>query len=454
MLVLLSAAAAIVLSQRYWFVRVWRFASRAKTLSVRRLLQGSWAAAFALFVFSVVSSFAFDRRNMLGRHAALTAWTSLWLSSALFAFIAAKAVDGASWLWRMTAAAFQYAGPSAHSGSSEGTYAVAARTFSATHAGLPATNPGRRHFVQAATIAAASIPFALGAYGFAFERFYYGVREIELPVHGLPPALAGLRIAQLSDIHMGSYMSAREVRRAVDMANERCADLTVITGDFITGPGDPLETCIAELARLRAPLGVWGCNGNHEIYAGVEALSAQLFERYGMRMLRQQCAELVWHGQAFNLMGVDYQREQDVDGVRRPMLAAVETLVRRDVPNILLSHNPNSFRRAAEMGIEVMLAGHTHGGQVTVEILDHRLSVARFFTPYIAGMYRRPAGAPANVGDDSAWAPSSADGSAPAVRGDGRGAAVLYVNRGLGTIGVPVRLGVPPEITLHTLRDA
>src|SRR5262249_31803544 len=129
--------------------------------------------------------------------------------------------------------------------------------------------------------------------------------------------------------------------------------------------------------------------------------------------------------------------ERGPGGYRIQTLAGVEKLVRRDMPNILLSHNPNSFDRAAELGIELSLAGHTHGGQVQVEILDHRLSPARFITSYIAGLYSRPMGS------------RSAATQAQLVK-----TSQLYVNRGLGTVGAPVRLGVPPEITLITLRRA
>lgn len=117
------------------------------------------------------------------------------------------------------------------------------------------------------------------------------------------------------------------------------------------------------------------------------------------------------------------------------MLEGVEGLVRPDMPNILLSHNPNAFVRSSELGIDLMLAGHTHGGQVEVEILDHRISPARFITKYIAGLYRRPMGREA---------------TSPF----GKRYASAYVSRGLGTIGTPLRLGVPPEISLLTLRRA
>jgi hypothetical protein len=303
-------------------------------------------------------------------------------------------------------------------------------------------------------VVAGAIPFVSAAYGFTAERFRFRVREVEIPIANLPPALNGLRITQLSDIHIGAYMPASEVRRAVGMANELAGDLAVVTGDFISGRGDPLEDCITELSRLRAPLGVWGCNGNHEIYARAEAKSAELFQRFGMRLLRHENAEIAWNGSAFNLIGVDYQRQRDRDGNHAPMLQGVEALVRRDRPNILLSHNPNSFPRAAELGIELSIAGHTHGGQVKVEILDHGWSPAEFLTPYVAGLYRRPLFDPSDARfSESESVKESSNRLAPSSVAQGPTSSI-YVNRGLGTIGAPVRLGVPPEITQITLRRA
>ena len=288
-------------------------------------------------------------------------------------------------------------------------------------------------------------------YGFAAERLNYQVRRIEIPMHNLPAALDGLQIVQISDIHLSGYMSRSQVRRAVDMANDLGADLAVITGDLITSMGDSISDCVEEVRRLHAPLGTWGCNGNHEIYARVEDEAAYLYSQAGMKLLRHENAQITFKGESFNLIGVDYQRERTPRGQRQQTLANVAPLVRRDMPNILLSHNPNTFNRAAELGIEVSLAGHTHGGQIQVEILDHRLSPARFITDYIAGAYFRPLSMPApNIralkDSTSNEAPSSIHAQPPL--------SVLYVNRGLGTVGAPVRLGVPPEITLITLRRA
>ena len=316
-------------------------------------------------------------------------------------------------------------------------------------------DPSRRYFFRAVTAAAGATPFLGAMYGYAAERLDYHVRRVEIPIPKLPAGLEGMQIVQLSDIHLSGYMPRAQVRRAVEMANELRADLAVITGDFITGASDPLGDCIDELRILRAPLGVWGCNGNHEIYARVEHAAQTLFAQAGMRLLRQENARLSFKGAEFNLIGVDYQRERTSEGHRRQTLGDVQNLVRRDMPNILLSHNPNSFPRAAELGIELSLAGHTHGGQIQVEILDHRLSPARFITDYIAGLYQRPLLAPSV--DITAIAaepyPEAPKVSQPA-RGEANAMASVYVNRGLGTVGAPVRIGVPPEITLIVLRRA
>src|SRR6266571_1836029 len=175
---------------------------------------------------------------------------------------------------------------------------------------------------------AGALPFLAAVYGATAGRLWYRLVTVEVPLAHLPPGLDGLRIVHLSDIHIGDFMPRAAIRRAVDMINAVQPDLAVLTGDLISHERDPLEGCIAELSRLRAPLGVWGCHGNHERSAGVEARAQALFARYGMHVLRQQCVELSWRGGRFNLIGVDDQRERARPGEPSSMLHSIAGLVR------------------------------------------------------------------------------------------------------------------------------
>lgn len=419
-------------AQRYWFLRLWRSFQRLESPILRRIALSLTLSTFALVATALLAVFFSGRRDVVWRFAGLMGAIGLWISTAFFSWFLLQLVAGIRWTWNRAQGQ-----PSPE----RATPSVEASVRST--AVRSEVQLDRRRFVQGMSTFAGAIPFGLGAYGFLIGRHAYRIHEIDLRLAALPRELDGLRIAQLSDIHIGSYMSAPEVRRAVAMANELNPDLSVVTGDFLTGPGDPLEACIAELAALRAPLGVWGCNGNHEIIADTEEESARLFALHGMKLLRQENAEIDWHGAKLNLIGVDYQLTRSRSGRRLAVLVGTGSLMRPGMPNILLSHNPNSFPRAAELGMDLMLTGHTHGGQVRVELLDRHFTPASFFTPYEAGLYKRPLGSPAGLDDHEVW---SARPSAPA--------SLVYVNRGLGTIAAPIRIGVPPEISLLTLRCA
>lgn len=277
----------------------------------------------------------------------------------------------------------------------------------------------RRGFLRLAGAVAVAGPFAAAAFGGIVERKNFQMNEIDLPIPDLHPDLEGLRIGQLSDLHVSPWLSVRDLGRAIDMLNELKPHLTVVTGDLITQVGDPLDDTIRELTRLRADAGILGCLGNHEIYARCQNYTTREAARQGIEFLRHE-ARLLRFGQAqLNVAGVDYQRSERV----RPYLLEAEKLVVPGAANLLLSHNPDVFPAAVRKGYGAMLAGHTHGGQVTVEILNQTLNLARFATPYVAGLYRL----------------------------NGRS---CYVTSGLGTITVPVRIGAPPEITLLRLRKA
>jgi uncharacterized protein len=278
----------------------------------------------------------------------------------------------------------------------------------------PEHSPARRRLLRAARGAVLASPVIATGYGIFIQRDNFRVREAEVKIPGLDPRLHGLRIVQLSDIHLSPFLSEAELARAIDMANETRAHVAVVTGDLITSYRDPLDACLRQVARLRADAGVLGCLGNHEGYAGAEDYATREGARLGIRFLRDDSTLLHFGGRAVNFAGVDYQR------MGSAYLEGTERHVLPGVPNILLSHNPDVFPVAARKGFALTLAGHTHGGQITFEILSQNVSIARFYTPYVYGLYEEE------------------DASA-------------FVTRGIGTVGVPARLGAPPEVALIRL---
>jgi predicted MPP superfamily phosphohydrolase len=276
-------------------------------------------------------------------------------------------------------------------------------------------DPERRHFLKTAQAAVFAAPPAVLGYGMFIERHQLVLREQYVDIPGLPVGLDGLRLVQLTDIHLSPFVSRKMVERAVAMANETRAHVALVTGDLITGPQDPLDDCLRVLAGLRSDAGVYGCLGNHEVFGNAEDHAEREGARLGLRFLRHAAVPLRFGDATLNLAGVDYQN------VRRPYLVGSEKLIVPGTFNVLLSHNPDVFRVAARQGYSLTVSGHTHGGQIRTEILSADLNPARFYTPYVDGMYRR-------------------------------GDAAIFVSRGIGTITVPARIGAPPEVALIRLR--
>ena len=129
------------------------------------------------------------------------------------------------------------------------------------------TNPGRRRVLNVVGGAIKAAPFAAVGYGSFIQRTDFRVREVEIPFAGLPPDLDGLRILHLSDIHLSAFLGEDEFARAIDASNSLHPNVAIVTGDLISGPGDPLDACIRQVARLRSDAGTFACMGNHERYA-------------------------------------------------------------------------------------------------------------------------------------------------------------------------------------------
>ena len=352
-------------------------AARASTLA-RNAIQTAWAASIIVMTMGFLLSF-----NRVYRHFPL--WFGSW-------------GRGLTILWAMLSVMMFAA------------YAVSR----ALPSPKPAHSPARRTFLLAAKTAILAGPAAVVGYGTFVQRFRLSLREVNIPIPGLPKDLDGLRVVQLTDIHLSPFLRLSELERAVDMANETRANVALVTGDLITTANDPLDDCLNAIARLRADAGVFGCMGNHEKYAESEGYTQERGARLGMRFLRQQSALLRFGGADLNFAGVDYQR------FHHPYLVDAGQLIVPGAFNVLLSHNPDVFPVAAQQGFPLTISGHTHAGQVRVEILGQDLNIARFFTPFVDGIYRK---------DNSS----------------------VFVSRGIGTIGLPTRLGAPPEVALIKL---
>jgi len=281
------------------------------------------------------------------------------------------------------------------------------------------TSPARREFLQQIGMAGAGIPFVLSvssiplSYDFRVEE-----REIELPYW--PPALDGLRIAHLSDIHVGGQMNRRRVLRVAELTRRQSPDLVVHTGDFLTHRGKGFDEPLYEaLGSITAPHGQWACLGNHD-FDDADLLVRRLAE-CGVTTLRDRMVTIRVAGYPVELAGLDYRFRLNRRAER--YAAIVGTWGGRvGTPRLLLNHDPTAFAELPENCADLVLSGHTHGGQIGIQ-----LDSARALT--VVGL--------AGIPDQGIFR-----------RGDMR----LYVTRCVGFYGYPMRIGIPPEIAILTLR--
>ena len=242
-------------------------------------------------------------------------------------------------------------------------------------------------------------------------------QKVEIELERWPRALDRFRIVQITDIHIGKILGRRFAEHVVGRVNDLAPDLIAVTGDLADGEVRDLADEVAPFGRLRAKCGVFFVTGNHDHYSGVVAWVAKAGE-LGMRTLRNERVEIREGEAIFDLVGVDDHRGSMIaEGGREDLPKA---LTGRDVrrPAILLAHDPSTFRQASLLGIDLQISGHTHGGQIWPFGYIVRLAI-----PFVAGRYCR-------------------NGSQ------------LYVSRGTGFWGPPMRLFAPAEITELVIRSA
>lgn len=268
---------------------------------------------------------------------------------------------------------------------------------------------------------------AIGGYGF-FRAYRLGLERVRIRYAELPTILDGLKIGQITDIHAGPLVPEKLIKEGVDLIIAEKPDLIVLTGDFVSGATKFLHTsyggfkerhltfCMEQLGRLNARLGVYAVLGNHDFWSGkkVARRIAESLEGIGVTVLRNQSLSLI--DGTLTIAGVDDYWEDTYDYKR-----TAESL-NDDAFHLLLSHNPdvNDEIDIHDASIDLILSGHTHGGQIVLPLVGAPFIPSKFRQKYRAGLVR--------------------DGDR-----------YTYTSRGLGLFFVPIRLNCPAEVTLLTL---
>jgi predicted MPP superfamily phosphohydrolase len=247
--------------------------------------------------------------------------------------------------------------------------------------------------------------------GFVNARRRAAIRTVEIPIAGLPEALRGFSIVQITDIHVGATIKKGYVSRIVDAVNELEADMIAVTGDLVDGSVGRLAPHTEPLGRLTSRYGTFFVTGNHEYYSGAHAWIVEM-RRLGLLVLLNEHVVIKHFGESVVVAGVTDLSAHHFDPAHRSNpVSALAGAPEEAAVKVLLAHQPRSAFGAAKAGFHLQLSGHTHGGQFFPWNL-----VVKLFEPFSAGLHRL----------DDLW---------------------LYVSRGTGYWGPPQRFGAPSEIT-------
>ncbi|HEY8073872.1 MAG TPA: metallophosphoesterase [Labilithrix sp.] len=273
---------------------------------------------------------------------------------------------------------------------------------------VPPDDPDRRLAISRFFAGAAALAgFGASAVGLASALSPVAVTRVKVAIQKLGTSSEGYRIAQISDVHVGSTIGKDFIEGIVARVNALKPDMIAITGDLVDGSVENLAEHVAPLAKLRAKDGVFFVTGNHEYYSGADEWIAHL-GKLGVRVLRNEHVKL----EGFDLAGIDDPTSRE-SNLRRALAGRDE-----ERACVLLAHQPRSVLEADELGVDLQLSGHTHGGQMFPWNLFVRLQ-----QPFIAGLHKLTR-------------------------------AQIYVSRGTGWWGPPMRVGAPAEITEIELRRA
>ncbi len=256
---------------------------------------------------------------------------------------------------------------------------------------------------------------ATSAYATLIEPRAYDLTETDIFIADLPPAFDNFRIAQVSDVHYSPLVPHVDLGRVVALAQKAGADMITLTGDYTTARASYIWPCAEALGTLHAPHGVWAVLGNHDHYTDAE-LTTRALEHAHINVLNNAHTQITRGGDTLQLVGIDDWSWGKSD------FARAFNGVGRSQPTLLLSHQPTVLDLPETAGVALILSGHTHGGQLRLPFIGAPVRFTGEFK-YLRGYYRRAA-------------------------------TQLYVSRGTGTVGLPLRFGAPPEIAVLRLRRA
>jgi predicted MPP superfamily phosphohydrolase len=279
----------------------------------------------------------------------------------------------------------------------------------------------KRKMIETAAWSLASIPYIMVGKGLVSTTYDFTRRKAEISLPNLPKSLDGLRIVQISDLHLGSFFDYKPFQEVVRIVNSLKPDLLFITGDFVNSDPNELKSNYRDIKQLRADIGLYSCLGNHDHYMNAHNHNILVKSLYdlGTNLLINRNKQLTINNAPLNIIGVDNVGMRQNYGDFSLAFKGVTT----EHINILLCHDPTNWDKNIrnKYPADLTLSGHTHGGQVAWKFDGLDFEPARFVYKQVAGLYKN-------------------------------GGYQLYVNRGIGTVGPPLRIGVPPEITEITLK--
>lgn len=287
----------------------------------------------------------------------------------------------------------------------------------------------RRAFITSSTIVLTTYLFTSSTLGM-LRKDKWELTKQSLMIPNIPAGLKGMRIVLFSDIHSGPFMPYSQMREYCEIINDLSADLILIPGDFTDTKKSEIKAFNLAFRDLKARYGIYGTLGNHDYFSDPSYISESIINETPIKMLRNDCARVDINGDSLLLLGIEDTRDSGTNNSDKLLAYLDDTYnktmgltseFKQKMPKILLAHKPYIFESTSKYNIDLMVSGHTHGGQIVLlQTGTLNLSIASTISKYISGYYEF-------------------------------NNSKLYVSRGLGTVGMPIRVNCPPEITIFEL---